>query len=178
MYVFSALTMWHTWRKRWAKLCLAYNYPLCVHITFHSHIVNLVAGDFKKSFKESTKFVKCFCNLFFVPSGRKNWFFNFLKSSLGSGEKVTMVPNLTTKSWSAWFDSFLYHAERYLMFKDFVAEEINRSWGTASNSPIRLEEMYSDEAFLKKLHCQLSFLKVKAPTFDVSKLWWPSVIIA
>ena len=43
------------------------------------------------------------------------------------------------------------------MFKDFVAEEINGSWGTASNSLICLEEMYSDEAFLKKLNAQLSF---------------------
>ena len=138
-------------------------YPHCVHITCHSHIVNLVASDFKKSFKEATEFVKCFRNLF-IPSGRKSRFINFLKSSLGPGEKVTMAPNPTTKIWSAWFDSVLYHADRYLMFKDFVAEEISRSRGTASNSLIRLEEMYVDEAFLKKLHAQLSFLKVKTPT--------------
>ena len=82
----------------------------CIHITCHSHIVNLVASDFKKGFKEVTKFVKCFRNLFFVPSGRKSRFLNFLQKALNPGDSVTMPPNPTTKSWSAWFDSVLYHA--------------------------------------------------------------------
>ena len=38
-------------------------FPFCIHITCHSHIVNLVTSDFKKAFKEITEFVKCFCNL-------------------------------------------------------------------------------------------------------------------
>lgn len=58
----------------------------CIHITCHSHIVNLVASDFKKGFKEVTKFVKCFRNLFFVPSGRKSRFLNFLQKALNPGD--------------------------------------------------------------------------------------------
>ena len=54
-------------------------FPYCIHITCHSHTVNLVASDFKKEF-EVTKFVKCFRNLFYqVPSGRKSRFLKFLQ---------------------------------------------------------------------------------------------------
>ena len=76
-------------------------FPFYIHITCHSHIVNLVASDFKKGFKEVTEFVKCVCNLFFVPSGRKSRFLNFLQRALNPGDSVTMPPNPTTKSWSA-----------------------------------------------------------------------------
>ena len=54
----------------------------CSHITCHSHIVNLVASDFKKGFKEVTEF------LFFVPSGRKSRFLNFLQKALNPGDSV------------------------------------------------------------------------------------------
>ena len=142
-------------------------FPFCIHITCHSHIVNLVASDFEKGFKEVTEFVKCFRNLFFVPSGRKSRFLNFLQRALNPGDSVTMPPNPTTKSWSAWFDSVLYHAEFYFLFEDFVQEELNRGRNAASNSLLRLEEMYQDEIFMKKLRVQLAFLKVKAPTLMV-----------
>ena len=66
-------------------------FPLCIHITCHSHIVNLVASDFKKCFKEVTEFVKCFRNLFFVPSGRKSRFLNFMQRALS--QSATMPPN-------------------------------------------------------------------------------------
>ena len=46
-------------------------FPYCIHITCQSHIVNLVASDFKRGFKEVTEFVKCFRNLFYVPRGRR-----------------------------------------------------------------------------------------------------------
>ena len=95
-------------------------FPLCVHITCHSHIVNLVASDFKKGFKEVNEFIKCFRNLFFVPSGRKSRFLNFLRNALHQEDGVTMPPNPTTKSWSAWFDSVLYHADSYFLFEDFI----------------------------------------------------------
>lgn len=78
-----------------------------------------------------------------------------------------MPPNPTTKSWSAWFDAVLYHAEFYLLFEDFVEEELDRGRNTASYSLLRLEEMYQDERFMKKLGAQLKFLKVKAPTLMV-----------
>lgn len=35
-------------------------FPYCIHITCHSHIVNLVASDFKKAFKEVTEYVSAF----------------------------------------------------------------------------------------------------------------------
>lgn len=70
-----------------------------------------------------------------------------------------MPPNPTTKSWSAWFDVVLYHAEFYLLFEDFAQEELDRGRNTASNSLLRLEEMYQDERLVKKLGAQLKFLK-------------------
>ena len=142
-------------------------FPLCVHITCHSHIVNLVASDFKKGFKEVNEFVKCFRNLFFVPSGRKSRFLNFLRNALHQEDGVTMPPNPTTKSWSAWFDSVLYHADSYFLFDDFIREELDRGRSVACSSLLRLEEMYSDHSFMKKLRAQLAFLKVKAPTLKV-----------
>ena len=73
-------------------------FPFCIHITCHSHIVNLVASDFKKAFKEATEFVKCFCNLLYVPSGRKSCFMKFLQEALNPGESATMPPNPTLKA--------------------------------------------------------------------------------
>lgn len=99
-------------------------FPYCIHITCHSHIANLVASDFKKRFKEATEFVKCFRNLFFVPSGRKSRFMKFLQNVKKPEDSVIMPPNPTTKSWSAWFDSVLYHAEHYF-FADFIPEELD-----------------------------------------------------
>lgn len=139
----------------------------CIHITYHSHIVNLVASDFKKGFKEVTKFVKCFRNLFFVPSGRKSRFLNFLQKALNPGDSVTMPPNPTTKSWSAWFDSVLYHAKFYFLFEDFVQEELSRGRNVASSSLLHLPEIFQDESFMKKLRAQFAFLEVKAPTLVV-----------
>lgn len=54
-----------------------------------------------------------------------------------------------------------------MLFEDFVQEELDRGRNTASNSLLRLEEMYQDERFMKKLGAQLKFLKVKAPTLMV-----------
>lgn len=96
--------------------------------------MNLVASDFKKAFKEVTEFVKCFCNLFYVSSGRKSRFVKFLQETLNPGESATMPPNPTTKSWSAWFDSVLYHADHFLVFADFIQEEVDRCRASASDS--------------------------------------------
>ena len=90
-------------------------FPNCVHVTCLSHIVNLVASDFKKKFKDVTEFVKCFRNLFFVSGGRKSRFRNFLQDAIGTTSTVKMPPNPTTKSWKAWFDSALYHADHYFL---------------------------------------------------------------
>ncbi|CAH3172792.1 unnamed protein product [Porites lobata] len=122
----------------------------CIHITYHSHIVNLVASDFKKGFKEVTKFVKCFRNLFFVPSGRKSRFLNFLQKALNPGDSVTMPPNPTTKSWSAWFDSVLYHAKFYFLFEDFVQEELSR--GRNERMPHVTQAHEKMESLLQYLH--------------------------
>lgn len=35
---------------------------------------------------------------------------------------------------------------------------------SASDSLLRLQEIYQDKSFMKRLHVQLAFLKVKAPT--------------
>lgn len=139
-------------------------FPYCIHITCHSHIVNLLASDFKKAVKEVTEFVKCFRNLFYVLSGRKSRFLKFLQESLSPDESATMPPNPTTKSWSAWFDSVLYHADYFLLFADFILEEVNHCRASASDSLLRLQEIYQDKSFMKRLQVQLAFLKVKAPT--------------
>lgn len=109
-------------------------FPFCICITYHSHIVNLVASDFKKGFKEKTKFGKCFPNLFFVYGGRKNGFLNFLQRALSPGDHVTMPPNATIKSWSTRFDAVLYHAELYFLFEEFVRRELNWVRNAVNNS--------------------------------------------
>ena len=52
--------------------------------------VNLVVSYFNKAFKEVNEFVKCFRNLFFVPSGRKSRFKAFLQTALNQEEGVRM----------------------------------------------------------------------------------------
>ena len=42
---------------RGKKEALSCIFPNCVHVTCLSHIVNLVASDFKKKFKDVTEFV-------------------------------------------------------------------------------------------------------------------------
>lgn len=138
-------------------------FPNCVHITCHSHIVNLVVSDFKKNFSEITEFVKCFRNLFYIPSGRKSRFLNFLKKVSTEEESVCMPPNPTTKSWSAWLDSVLYHADRFLHYRSFISAELEVS-DQPSNSLIRLGEIYEDETYLLKLKAQFDFIKMKAPS--------------
>ena len=50
-------------------------FPNWVHITCHSHIVNLVVSDFKKHFADVTEFV-------YVPKKKKNRFLNSLKKGI------------------------------------------------------------------------------------------------
>lgn len=149
---------------RGKKEALSCIFPNCVHVTCLSHIVNLVASDFKKKFKDVTEFVKCFRNLFFVSGGRKSRFRNFLQDAIGTTSTVKMPPNPTTKSWKAWFDSALYHADHYFLFGDFINNELILSGNSACNSLIRLGEIYNDCSFMKRLHAQLAFIKNKAPT--------------
>ena len=139
-------------------------FPNCVHVTCLSHIVNLVASDFKKKFNDVTEFVKCFRNLFFVSGGRKSRFRNFLQDAIGTTSTVKMPPNPTTKSWKAWFDAALYHADHYFLLGDFINNELILSGNSACNSLIRLGEIYNDCSFMKRLHAQLAFIKNKAPT--------------
>ena len=106
--------------------------------------------------------IKYFRNLVFVPSGRKSQFLNFLRK-VQNANHVTMPPHPTTKSWSAWFDCVEYYADRYLLFEKFVKEEISQGRSMASNSLLRLEEMYKDQQFMTKLQDKFAFLKVKAP---------------
>lgn len=137
-------------------------FPLAVFIPCNSHIINLVTSDFKKHFVELNEFMKCFRNLFYVPSGRKSRLLNFLESR--TAKKAGMPPNPTTKSWSAWFDSAIYYEEFFLVLSDFIKEEVARGRSTASNSLLSLEEMYSSQEHVTKIHAQLKFVKDKAPT--------------
>ena len=73
-------------------------------------------------------------------------------------------PNPTTKSWIAWFDSVLYHTDHFLLFADFIQEEVNHCRASASDALLWLQEIYQDKSFMKRLEVQLAFLKVKAPT--------------
>lgn len=71
-----------------------------------------------------------------------------------------------TKSWGAWFESVLDHAEYYLLFEGFI-KELDRGQSFSCSSLLRLEEMYSEHSFMKKLGAHLSFLKVKSPTIKI-----------
>lgn len=138
-------------------------FQYCVHITCHSHIVSLVANDFKKHFSAATEFAKCIQNLFFVPSGRRSRFLNFLNCTASLEGKATMPPNPTTKSWSAWFDFAIYHAKYYSLYKEFIDQELERGRHSASSSLLQLEEMYEDESFMKILHAQLMVIEAMGP---------------
>ena len=81
-----------------------------------------------------------------------------------TGESERMRPNPNNKSWKAWFDSAFYHADRYFLFGEFISEELSQGRNLASNSLLRLEEMYNDTNFMKKLHKQVNLVKVKGPT--------------
>ena len=130
-------------------------FPLAVFIPCNSHIINLVASDFKKLFVELYEFMKCFRNLFYVSSGRKSRLLNFLESRIA--KKARMPPNPTTQRWSAWFDRAIYYEEFFLLLSDFIQEEVARGLRTASNSLLSLEEMYSSQEHLTGVH--LSILK-------------------
>ena len=129
--------------------------------------MNLVASDFKRRFtsKEVTLFVKCFHNRFYVPSGRKRQLVKFLQEALNPGDSAPIPPNPTNNSWSAWFDCAVpcqpptYH----FLFADFI-QDVNLCKPVTSDSLLRLEEVYHDQSFMKRLQVQLAFLKVKAPT--------------
>lgn len=137
-------------------------FTLAVFIPCNSHVINLVASDFKKTFVELSEFMKCFRNLFFAPSGRKGRLMNFLHSRTAT--KTKMPPNPTTKSWRAWFDSAIYYAEYILVLEDFVLEEVARGRNAACSSLLRLEEIYAKPELMTILHAQLKLVKEKAPT--------------
>ena len=71
---------------------------------------------------------------FLCAKGKKGHFMKFLQDALNTGDKATMPPNPTTKSWSDWFDSVPYHADYCFLFPDFIQEEINRCRATTSDS--------------------------------------------
>ena len=54
-----------------------------------------------------------------------------------------------------------YYADFFLVLSDFTKEEFRRGRSTASNSLLRLEEMYSSQELVTKI--QLELVKVKAP---------------
>ena len=87
----------------------------------------------------------------------------FLQEALNPGESATMPPNPTTKSWSAWFDSVLYHADHFLLYADFI-QEVNRYRASPSDPLQRLQKIYQGKSFMKRLEVHLAFLKMKAPT--------------
>lgn len=119
-------------------------YFFCVYIICDSYIVNLVVIDFKKNFEEVSEFVKCFRNMFFVFSGRKSCFFNFFKTFFELGDNIIMLFNFIIKSWGVWFDLVIYYVDWYLLFKDFVVEEIDYGRSIVSSFFFFLEEMYKD----------------------------------
>ena len=160
MYVSNSDNVGYTCMKKAFNDTLPCLFPLCVHIT--CNIVTLLTWlplTSKKGFKEVNEFVKCFTNLFFIPSGRKSRFLTFLRKALGQEDGVKMSPNPNTKSWGAWFESVLYHAGYYLLFEGFIKEELDRGQSFSCSSLLRLEEMYSDHSFMKKLGAHLSFFE-------------------
>ena len=73
-----------------------------IHITCHSHIISLVAGNFKQHVSFVIEFAKCMRNLFFIPSGHKGRFLKYMNECASDIQgKATVLPNPSTKSWSA-----------------------------------------------------------------------------
>lgn len=81
-----------SYMKKSFKDTLSNLFPLAVFIPCNSHISNLVASDFKKSFLELSELMKCFRNLFNVPSGRKSRLLNFLESRTAKKVRMAMNP--------------------------------------------------------------------------------------
>ena len=101
---------------------------------------------------------------FLSAEQKKKPLYEISSRALNPVETATMPPNPTTKSWSARFDSVLCHADHFLLFADFIQEEVNHCRASASDSLLWLPEIYQDKSFIKRLEVQLVFLKVKAPT--------------
>ena len=54
--------------------------------------------------------------------------------------------------------------QNFFVLSDFIKEEVRHGRNTASNSLLSLEEMYSGQELVTKIHAQLKLAKVKAPT--------------
>mgnify|MGYP000211728342 CR=1 FL=1 len=52
----------------------------------------------------------------------------------------------------------LYHADRYFLFGEFISEEMSRGRNLASNSLLRLEEVYKENQLY-----EVNLVKLKAP---------------
>lgn len=63
--------------------------------------------------------------------------------------RFTTPPNPSTRSWSVWFDSAVYHAMHFNVYEDFITQEIQRyGRNAASASLLRLKETYWDDTFI------------------------------
>ena len=151
-----------SYMKKAFRETLSCLFSSCVHITCHSHIISLVAGDFKRHFSFVTEFAKC------MPSGRKGHFLKYMNDCAGdlhSKATIHVPPNPLTKSWSAWFDSAVYHTKHFNVYEDFITQEIQRCGRNAASALLlRLEEMYGDDTFMKMLHAQLRVVAYTSPT--------------
>lgn len=52
----------------------------------------------------------------------------------------------------------------FLVLSDFIEAEVGQGRSTASNSLLSLEEMYSNQELVMKIHAQLKLVKDKNPT--------------
>ena len=120
-----------------------------------------MASDFKKHFTKTNEFLKWFKKLFFILSGRKSRFLNFLRGKNGGNAKKhqTRTPKVGALGLTR-----PYIMQTVILFGNFINKEM--SWGRnlVNNSLVQLEEMYQDRKFMKKPHAQLNLVKVKRPT--------------
>lgn len=120
-----------------------------------------MASDFKKHFTKIYEFLRWFKKLFFILSGRKSRFLNFLRRKNGGNAKKhqTRTPKVGALGLTR-----PYIMQPVILFGDFINKQL--SWGRnlASNSLLQLEEIYQDRKFVKKPHAQLNLVKVTRPT--------------
>ena len=88
-----------------------------------------MASDFKKHFTKMNEFLKCFKKLFFILSGRKSRFLNFLRGKNGGNAKKhqTRTPKVGALGLTR-----PYIMQPVILFGDLINKDLSRGRNLAS----------------------------------------------
>ena len=92
----------------------------CFHITCHKPHYKFRCFRYQERFQRSDLVYKMCPQSFRYSKWKKSRFLNFQQRTLNPGNSVTMLPNPTYKTWSAWFTSSL----KTLSKRNVIEEEM------------------------------------------------------